>query len=89
MKTAIIIITLFSLSILAMGAIAYSGYVISWFTIDGGGGESAGGMYTLSGTLGQTEAGPTMGGGDYTLSGGFWGGAATTVSYIYLPLIQR
>jgi len=47
-------------------------YEISWFTIDGGGGTSSGGNYTIRGTIGQPDAG-TMTGGSYTLVGGFWG----------------
>ncbi len=47
-------------------------YSIDWHTIDGGGGTSTGGVYTLSGTIGQHDAG-TMSGGNYTLTGGFWG----------------
>ncbi len=47
-------------------------YSIDWSTIDGGGGTSTGGVYTVSGTIGQPDAG-TMSGGTYTLSGGFWG----------------
>jgi hypothetical protein len=49
-------------------------YHIDWFTIDGGGGTSTGGGYTLSGTIGQPDAG-TLTGGSYVLEGGFWGGA--------------
>jgi hypothetical protein len=47
-------------------------YSIDWFTIDGGGGTSTGGVYSVSGTIGQPDAG-TMSGGPYTLEGGFWG----------------
>lgn len=47
-------------------------YSIDWFTIDGGGGTSSGGVYSLSGTIGQPDAGVTMTGGQYTLVGGFW-----------------
>jgi hypothetical protein len=43
-----------------------------WFTVDGGGGTSGGGQFTLSGTAGQPDAGVMTGGG-YTLHGGFWG----------------
>ena len=46
-------------------------YSIDWFTIDGGGGTSAGGSYSVSGTIGQPDAGP-MSGGNYSLTGGFW-----------------
>ena len=47
-------------------------YSIDWFTIDGGGGTSTGGVYSVSGTIGQPDAG-VMGGGSYSLVGGFWG----------------
>ena len=47
-------------------------YSIDWFTIDGGGGTSTGGVYSLSGTIGQPDAG-TLSGGNYSLIGGFWG----------------
>ncbi len=64
------------------------GYDLTWNTIDGGGYTwSEGGGYSLGGTIGQPEAGMLSGGG-YTLTGGFWGGAA--VSYrLYLPLVLR
>ncbi len=47
-------------------------YSIDWFTIDGGGGTSTGGVYSVSGTIGQPDAG-AMSGGNFTLVGGFWG----------------
>jgi len=47
-------------------------YTIDWFTIDGGGGTSTGGVYTVSGTIGQPDAGH-MSGGNFTVDGGFWG----------------
>lgn len=47
-------------------------YTIDWFTIDGGGGTSTGGVYSLSGTIGQPDAGGPMTGGNYSLIGGFW-----------------
>jgi hypothetical protein len=47
-------------------------YSIDWFTIDGGGGTSTGGVYSVSGTIGQPDAG-SLSGGNYTIDGGFWG----------------
>ena len=47
-------------------------YSIDWFKIAGGGGTSTGGVYAVSGTLGQPDAGGAMTGGNYSLSGGFW-----------------
>ncbi len=46
---------------------------LNWCTIDCGGGTSTGGVYTLSGTIGQADAAVSAG-GDYTLAGGFWPG---------------
>jgi len=45
-------------------------YEISWYTIDSGGGTSTGGQYTLTGTIGQPDAGWSIG-GIYELLGGF------------------
>lgn len=50
---------------------AQAQYSIDWYTIDGGGGTSTGGVYSVSGTIGQPDAG-TMSGGNFTLQGGFW-----------------
>ena len=49
---------------------------IEWYTVDGGGGTSSGGVFTLMGTIGQPDAGVAMTGGAFTLVGGFW--AAST-----------
>jgi len=59
--------------LLAGVALACSGadYTIDWWSTDGGGGTSTGGVYTVSGTIGQPDAG-TMSGGGYSLTGGFW-----------------
>jgi hypothetical protein len=46
-------------------------YSVDWWTVDGGGGTSTGGVYTVSGTVGQPDAG-VMSGGNYSLRGGFW-----------------
>jgi hypothetical protein len=47
-------------------------YSIDRFSIDGGGGASTGGVYTVSGTIGQPDAGGLMTGGQFTLTSGFW-----------------
>lgn len=47
-------------------------YSIDWYTIDGGGGTSTGSVYSVSGTIGQPDAGH-MSGGNFSLDGGFWG----------------
>lgn len=63
--------------ILGMAVLAPSGraqstnYSIAWHTIAGGGGTSTGGVYAVSGTIGQSAT-ATMSGGGYSLTGGFW-----------------
>ena len=47
-------------------------YSIDWLTFDGGGGTSTGGVYAVTGTIGQPDAG-RMSGGNFTVDGGFWG----------------
>lgn len=47
-------------------------YSIDWFKVSGGGGTSTGGVYSLSGTIGQHDAGGPMFNGVYSLTGGFW-----------------
>jgi hypothetical protein len=47
-------------------------FSINWFSIDGGGGTSTSGVYSVTGTIGQPDAG-RMSGGSFTLEGGFWG----------------
>lgn len=65
-----------------------SGYDLSWNTIDGGGGLTAGGSYALDVTLGQFEAG-VMSGGAYTLSGGFWFMSDKAEQRVFLPLVLK
>ena len=47
-------------------------YAVPWHTIDGGGGTSTGGVYSVSGTIGQPDAGGPMTGGVFSITGGFW-----------------
>jgi hypothetical protein len=61
-------------------------YKIDWFTFDGGGGTSTGGVYSVSGTIGQPEAG-TLTGGPYQLTGGFWG-VVTAIQTPGAPLLS-
>jgi len=52
---------------------AWGQYSIDSSTIDGGGGgTSTGGVYEVSGTIGQPDAGGSMTNGPYSLEGGFW-----------------
>ena len=58
--------------LLALPTLHAQSYSIDWHTIDGGGVTSTGGVYSVSGTLGQPDAGK-MSGGNYSIDGGFWG----------------
>ena len=58
-------------NLLTAAALAQS-YSIDWHTIDGGGGTSTGGVYSVRGTIGQPDAGGAMTNGQYSVTGGFW-----------------
>ncbi len=83
---------LLALLVLGTGvALAAGDYDLSWWTQDGGGGDSSAGTYVLSGTLGQADSG-TLTGGSYRLGGGYWGGGASLSPLgpcVYLPLLRR
>jgi hypothetical protein len=66
--------SLFTLAF-AVGSIAAhaQNFAIDWFTIDSGGGTSTGGVFSVSGTIGQPDASPQpMIGGNFSVTGGFW-----------------
>ncbi len=64
------IVTAASAALLAGPALAQP-FEINWYTIDCGGGTSAGGAFELSGTIGQHDTGVSVG-GVFELAGGFW-----------------
>jgi len=64
--------------VIGIATVSAQTYSIDWFTIDSGGGTSAGGIYSVSGTIGQPDAGK-MAGGRFTVEGGFWPGVVQTV----------
>jgi hypothetical protein len=87
MKEIITILLLFLTILLFFSNPAHAqSFAIPWWTVDGGGGTSTGGGYTLSGTIGQPDAGMMTGGG-YSLIGGFWSFEAQ--HYLFLPLILK
>jgi hypothetical protein len=74
--------------------LAAGSYDLSWWTVDGGGHTfSAGGGYSLGGSIGQPDAGPVMSGGGYVLVGGFWSGdgpaGSPEIKPIYLPIVLK
>ncbi len=67
------ILTFISLTLLLL-APAVAQYSIDWHKISGGGGTSTGGVYSVSGTIGQHDAtaNNALTGGSYSVTGGFW-----------------
>ena len=78
------------LAAISVAAAHLEGYSLPWWTSEGGGGDSSGGNYSLSGTIGQPDA-DSLSGGNYRLEGGFWGGtgAGVALQRVYLPLTGR
>ena len=68
MKTIFLLILFVSLARLGNA----QSYAIDRFTVAGGGGTSTNGPFSVSGTLGQHDAGGAMTNGQYSASGGFW-----------------
>jgi hypothetical protein len=58
--------------ILLPAALPAQNFTIDWYKVAGGGGASANGQFSLTGTVGQPDAG-AMRAGNYSLTGGFWG----------------
>jgi hypothetical protein len=63
-------LTMLGLAVVLVGAPPQ--FAVDWSAVAGGGGRSTGGVYAVSGTIGQPDAG-TISGGDFALVGGFWG----------------
>ncbi|MHC4751747.1 MAG: hypothetical protein ACYTFW_17965 [Planctomycetota bacterium] len=79
-KNAVTIVALILSALAPCISKADGPYEITWYTIDGGGGTSTGGQYTLTGTIGQPDAGWSIG-GIYELLGGFWLGGPLPECY--------
>jgi hypothetical protein len=67
----------FLMALLALTKTASAQYQITHWTVDAGGGQSAGGGYTLKGSVGQAAAG-TAKSGTFQLVAGFYGVVAVT-----------
>ncbi len=65
-------------AVLGLSGAAMAQPSIPWYTIDGGGGTSTGGAFSLSGTIGQADASGPMTGGNFSLTGGYWGAVRGT-----------
>jgi hypothetical protein len=77
-KLVALITTLILLGNMVMGQSGGT-FNIEKSVIAGGGGDSSGGTFQMSGTIGQSLAGTTSGGGTFTLASGFWTTAPNTI----------
>jgi len=68
-RASLALLTLLFLSATSTHAQTYS---IDWSKISGGGGTSTGGVFSVSGTIGQPDAGGPMTNGQFSVTGGFW-----------------
>jgi hypothetical protein len=62
--------------LLPSGFSAHAQYTVPWSKLAGGGATtpSTGGVYAVSGTLGQSDANGVLTNGAYAVTGGFWPG---------------
>jgi hypothetical protein len=62
---------------------------IAWWTVDGGGGPLDTNGYSLSGTVGQPDAGAVLAQDVFTLVGGYWYGAGPEEEWheLFLPVV--
>jgi len=82
---------MFGTVILAAAHTTASDLSIPWWSMDGGGGTSSGGQFSLSGTAGQPDAAISTS-GSFSLTSGFWNKRVVTLrsgsgSQIFLPFI--
>jgi hypothetical protein len=62
---------LLAVGTLFSGPLAAQDFGIDWFATAGGGGDSSGGDFELTATIGQPDPGDLLG-GDFSITGGFW-----------------
>ena len=93
MKKVAIFVILTLILVSAVVLAAQLGPEIRWWSVDGGAETSSGGDYTLSGIIGQPDAGPSMSDGSYTVTGGYWHAGHEPVGpeewTVFLPVIQK
>jgi len=93
MKRKWLFLSLVLLLVLVPIAFAYANgsFDLPWWSVDGGAGQSSGGVYNLQGVAGQPEAG-LLAGGDFSLAGGYLSGAFVMPPIqhnLFLPLVVR
>jgi hypothetical protein len=68
----VVVTNFFAASTSAVATLSVTPLRLDWFTIDGGGHTSTNNALTVSGTIGQPDAGK-LNGGLLAIAGGFWG----------------
>jgi preprotein translocase subunit Sec61beta len=88
-KVALILIAIVSVGAITGAALANSESIfqLTWWTADSGESAAQGGDFNLMGTIDQAEVGESMLGGNFKLSGGFWGGGISSQTAIFLPMV--
>lgn len=86
MKSKILIL-MAGLAVWLQLPVAAQQYSIDGHVIAGGGGTSTGGVYSVTGTIGQADAGPVMTNGQFAVQGGFWA-LPTAVQVAGAPLLS-
>lgn len=83
-----IVFAILVISVISIAALSLTDPEITRHFI-GSGGESSSSSFILKGSLGQHDAGGILIGGEYKLSGGFWGASSVSLARVHLPLILR
>jgi hypothetical protein len=79
-KLTVILTVLISASALVFAQSSGGAFEITKSTIDSGGGTSAGGDFSLTGTIGQPDSNAQISSGsEFLLAGGFWAKAIDTI----------
>jgi hypothetical protein len=68
-RTRSLLVLVFALFAIPLHAQQYS---VNWYKVAGGGGTSTNSQFSVSGTIGQHDAGGSMTGGNFSVTGGFW-----------------
>lgn len=67
-----LILIFLAANLLAATATIAQQFSIDWYKVAGGGGTASGSTYSVSGSIGQHDAGTVMRGSTYSVTGGFW-----------------
>jgi hypothetical protein len=85
----ILLVTLLILIAFGTAVLAQSGYLLTSNVVAGGGGSLQAGSYSLTGTIGQPEAGHDFAAGAYTFHGGFWYLGPSDSQKVLIPIVIR